>query len=977
MGCNCYDEKKQNTSNNLTDNNVIINSALINKKISNNKIKIEEPDKISSFSSLNPDNSINTINKEEKIKKNKSKEILKTIQKNNIESFEDFNFKNSFPLTPQSIKDLKTKDNKNDNMPSSREYTCHVSKINFTNSEKKKYTYKINQIEPIKNLMNSIKNEKDYKDKKKMIFLYHKGNRVHDEDIIYNIVNKKSNQLDNIFNCNSPNKQKEKEINAIDFDMISFSIDEEENINDNSISKKDNNSISSNDTIEKKLEEIKNEKNKIKYYDKEISKKIMYKFSSICKNHNQEHLIYICLNCFNSFCPLDFKEHKKEFKEHEVIPKMKLIELNYDIKKIKENLTEKYKEIIPDLNNGNYAKHLSENNENEKNKLNYISSNDLFCKLKMEINDINEKMESLYDSYKQSYNKMNSNFLSIYEDKMPKIIEYDEYIDKTLREFENLNIFSNENIFSDNYNNSLNIKKTYNKYYQIIISLKDIINKYKEILELFKEKGKELNDYIRKGINNIMRFNNGEHIFNLTGGFLQFNEKTDIIKENNNINNNNNNNKNLNNISFATNKVFNQIINLRFLFSEKKNTISKSFINKNNKNNMNNNMNISNGCSTILKTRTRNFLKEEFKIKEKNSNQSEEKIKNKNNLFDNNNDNNNDILPKFEKEFKPNAIILRSPSNISSKGNFKFDFNSPIKLSSNSTNKDNELVQNYICSLIYGTNNLIQYNYKTNELKILSPDISILKIQKFEDYISYLNFRNKFYISGGYSTCKQFYEYDFDSNKFIKLPEMLAKHYYHTMIGNNNFIYSVSGFRSKKIEKYDIMSETWTSLPDLSYERTYPNVLIYNNNIFVFGKINNFNEEQSTDNIIEYFNIENENENKWNQIKISIKFPFNSGIIKIDNDKFLLVGGKMELNENSVNTCYNLNINTINNNYNIDIHLSEIQLEFQDEFNGRNFNYLGENSIEYGLFSSINQYLLCLYNKNKKEFKYMKCDNSE
>ena len=42
MGCNCYDEKKQNTSNNLIDNNVIINSALINKKISNNKIKIEE-----------------------------------------------------------------------------------------------------------------------------------------------------------------------------------------------------------------------------------------------------------------------------------------------------------------------------------------------------------------------------------------------------------------------------------------------------------------------------------------------------------------------------------------------------------------------------------------------------------------------------------------------------------------------------------------------------------------------------------------------------------------------------------------------------------------------------------------------------------------------------------------------------------------------------------------------------------------------
>ena len=76
-----------------------------------------------------------------------------------------------------------------------------------------------------------------------------------------------------------------------------------------------------------------------------------------------------------------------------------------------------------------------------------------------------------------SYNKMNSKFLSVYEDKMPKIIEFDEYIDKTLSNFENLNIFSNENIFIDNYNNSLNIKKTSNNYYQSIISLKEIISK--------------------------------------------------------------------------------------------------------------------------------------------------------------------------------------------------------------------------------------------------------------------------------------------------------------------------------------------------------------------------------------------------------------------------------------------------------------------------------------------------------------------
>ena len=969
MGCNCYDEKKQNSSDNNLNNKVIINRALTNTKINNNKVQNEEEsDKISSFSSINPDNSINTVKKSDSLKKNKNQGKTNIIPKFNIESFEDFNLKNSIPLSPSIYIDSKIKDNKNENMNPNREYICNISKINYNHKEKEKYKFKQNEIEPIKKLINTIKNRKEYKEKNKNIFLFYKGNRLHDNDTIYNIINKKNSQLDNIFNNNIINKQKE--TNEIDFDMISFSIDEEENINDNSINKKESNSFSSDESYEKKIEK-KKEKIKIKTYDKEISKKMMYRLSPICKNHNQENLMYICLNCFNSFCPLDFKEHKKEYREHEVIPKIRLIELNCDIKKIKENLSDKYKEIIPDLANGNQAKNLFENNENENNKLNYISSNELFSKLKIEINNINEEMESLYNSYKQSYNKMNLKFLSIYEDKMPKIIEFDEYIDKTLREFENLNIFSNENIFADNYNNCLNIKKVYNKYYQSIISLKDIIIKYKEILELFKEKGKELNDYIRTGINNIMKFKNGEQIFNLTGAFLQLNEKTDIINENNNninniiINNKNDNIKSSNNISIVTNKAFNQTINLRFLFSEKKNKISKSFMNRN----AYNNMNISNGCSSIIKNKKHNI-----KIKDKISIMSEEKINNKNNVIDN-----NEIIPKFEKEIKPNDIILQSPSNVSSKGIFKFEINSPIKLSSNSTNKSNELIQNNLFALIYGTKNIIKYNSKTKQLNILSPDISILKIQKFEDYISFLNFKNKFYISGGYSTSKQFYEYDIDSNNFKKLPEMLSNHYYHTMIGNNNYIYSVSGFKSKKVEKYDIMNKQWKSLPDLSYERTYSNTLVYNNNIFIFGKINDFNDEQNSNNIIEYYNIENENENgnKWNQIAINIKFPFNSGIIKNNSNTILLVGGKMELNENSIDSCYCFNIKKMNNNYNIDIKLSKIKLESPDEFNGNNFCCLDENLIEYGLFSSINQNLLCLYNKNTNKFKYMKLDNSE
>ena len=996
MGCNCYDDKKSDNGR----NKIIINKALTKTKNNINTPKKQETDKISSLSSFISDISINNLEKTGEKKKGKIKTFLNNNPKNNIESIEDYSIKNSFLQTPHAF-EFKNKENKYESGNiSNKEYTCKITEVNYNTNENKKYIFKHGQITPLYNLIDLIKKETDFKDINKNIFLFYKGNKVKNNDTIYSIINKKESSYENIYNNNVANKPKE--TNEINFDMISISEDEEENANDDSIIKKESNSFSSNESENERIEKLKIEKIKKQNNDKEkkISKKLLYKLSPLCKKHKQENLIYICLTCFTSFCPLEFKEHKKEFKDHEIIPKNKLIDLNYDIKRIKLNLTDKYKEFIPDLYTGECIQTFGEN-ENDKNKLKYVSSNDLFSKLKIDINDINEEMENLYNSYKQSYNKINSKFLSIYEEKMPKIIEFDEYIDKKLLNFENMNIFSNENIFIDNYNNFINIKKNSNKYYQNIIELKDIIFKYKEFLELFKEKGKELIDYIKKGIENIMKFKNGDKMFNLNGAFLQLNEKADIMNRNNNnknINNNNNNiynnninknnnnnvtnnftsNKNiiksLNNVSLTTNKDYKQVINLKFLFSDKKNKLSRSVINRN----LNNNTNISNGCSSFIKNKNYNY----FSIKEskdKLSNLIMDKFSNKNVIKDyNNKENKSD--EKFEKEkiIKPNEMILKSPSNISSKGNFNFDFNSPLKPSSNiSLNKENDLTQNSICSLLYGTKNIIQYLPKNKKLNILTPDITFLKIKKFESYISFINYKNTFYISGGYSTSKQFFEYDIDSNNFVKLPEMLSNHYYHTMIGNNNYIYSVSGFKSKKIEKYNIITKKWDSLPDLFYERAYPNVFIYNNNIFVFGKINNFNDEENT-NIIEYFNIEDDNYNDhiWNQIKLNIKFPFNSGMIISNNNNILLVGGKMDLNENSIDMCYDMKINLIENKYDIDIKLSNIKLNQTDEFNGNIFCCIDQEGINYGLFSSLNPNLLCIFNKKTNKFTYVKSDSN-
>ena len=321
--------------------------------------------------------------------------------------------------------------------------------------------------------------------------------------------------------------------------------------------------------------------------------------------------------------------------------------------------------------------------------------------------------------------------------------------------------------------------------------------------------------------------------------------------------------------------------------------------------------------------------------------------------------------------------MIKSPSNVSSKFNIKFDLNSPIKESfSNISRKEKELVQNLLFSLIFSTKNLIKYIPKEKKLEVISPDINILKIKKFESYIACINFNNKFYISGGYSTSKLFFEYDVDSNKFIKLPEMLSNHYYHTMIGNNNYIYSVSGFKSKKVERYDISNKEWTSLPDLAYERSYSNLLIYNKKLFVFGKINKLNNENNENNIIEYLSIENDdyNSNKWISIEIDIKFPFNSGLIKNGNN-ILLVGGKMDLNENSIDTCYNMSINEEDEIVKINIKINDAKLKQADEFNGNSFYCLDKKGLNYGLFSSINPNLFCIYKKEENKFIYIDYNN--
>ena len=883
MGCGCYSEKSENASinNHKKRKHYLDSSFKKDIKPNKNKVTFDEISSVSSFP-LN-----NSNDKTKKIRKSKT-------------------------CVSQNI------NNNNKNLISKETIRCNISLINFNNEEKKKFHIKIIKSGTIQDLINLIQIEINnlYKIKDHVI-LFYKGIKVPEDETINNLLKKENDIIDLDINDWNNIQNKQKDINVLDLEVILVPYEEEEDI--------------MKEQMKNNLFDVKNDLNEIeKLKEYKFIKKTVSCLFPKCIKHKNEKLMYICLTCYNSFCSLDFEEHKQQFQEHEIIDKNKLLDLSFEVRNIKKLMNNKYYELVKDMN----IDKNSQKNNSEKNPINYISTNDLFNNIKVEINTLNEKMESIFNSIRESYQKVNLRFLTIYEDKMPQIVEFSEYVDKSLDSIQNLNTYSNENMFVENYDCYLNIKKISDKYFNNINYLKEIVNKYREFLEEFKNKESNLITYIKQGLDNIyniFKIKNMERMFILNN--------TDYYQTILNEYNLNNNKKNNNDISLNTTRDLNRSINLKFLFSDKK---SKKF-------------------DLLKRKSTNNILGREkfgnFNEKGKNINLNLDKKLLKLNTEQ-------IILNKYQNQ---NQNIPSPNSSLYLESNLQNKCSSNI-----STLRDSQTKIN-IYSLIYGTSDLIKFAAKLKKFEIISPYINNLKLTKFETYISNLNFKNKFYISGGYSMPKNFSEYDINKNKFIELPDMISNHYYHNMIGDKNFIYSISGFKSKKVERYNLTENKWIHLPDLEYERTFPNSLIYNDNLFIFGKINNLKEDSNDNfNIIEYINISIEYElsninNKWNQVKIKFNFPFNCGVIKSDTS-IILVGGKLDLNENCINSTYIMKIEEINNKFEINFELNGDKIDKLDEFGGNNFYALDEKKENFGIFSTLNPYSFYIFDKNANKF---------
>ena len=267
-----------------------------------------------------------------------------------------------------------------------------------------------------------------------------------------------------------------------------------------------------------------------------------------------------------------------------------------------------------------------------------------------------------------------------------------------------------------------------------------------------------------------------------------------------------------------------------------------------------------------------------------------------------------------------------------------------------------------------GSNNILYYSIKDKKVIKSSVNISETNIKRFESYHSTLNYKGKFYISRGYSSSKMFYRYNSKTKEFIKLSEMPTGHSYHCLIGVENNIFAISGFKSKKIEKYSLINNSWENLPELEIGRSWPGcVSVEDTYLLLFGGL--CDRSDLTNKIIEKLNIKDPK--GWEKIEINFNepIPFYFGVVNINNQLVYLFGGKLNSREDNVNTCYKFNCNNG--------HLEKennIKLPEKDEFDGKNFYELGNNN--YGAFSSIFSDRFYIYNSNTQDFEIISLNNN-
>ena len=199
------------------------------------------------------------------------------------------------------------------------------------------------------------------------------------------------------------------------------------------------------------------------------------------------------------------------------------------------------------------------------------------------------------------------------------------------------------------------------------------------------------------------------------------------------------------------------------------------------------------------------------------------------------------------------------------------------------------------------------YNIKDKRfqsIKDFKRDINIFK--RFYQFSIYLNAKNNLYITGGKTKDEQisnsFYCYNYEQNTLSALPNMINARCSHSMIYINNDIISdelfiIGGHNNNTGESFSFKTQKWKLMPSLhTKERQVPSLINVNDYLYcIFGFVNG---KKNPYILGEKLNLKNLD--KWepinvynNGIKESRLNKFNVGLIKLNNETFLLLGGEI------------------------------------------------------------------------------------
>ena len=608
-----------------------------------------------------------------------------------------------------------------------------------------------------------------------------------------------------------------------------------------------------------------------------------------------------------------------ETKEKNVIEIIKLIWANY------EQYNTEYKNIINNL----IEKKVNDFNQNLL-KFKMICINNLSeAQKSTDESDIITLDNDYFQAFHQTLKELNigrdalMNYLEVRNNECDYII--------------NEGIKLDEEILND-------LKNTLNKIQKKNSFFKDLYLKNEENNNLEKEKNIEENEIKENNMNDDN--NNNENKDNNQDNNIQENINIEEIKKNNGFFEDKNDINNLDNID-NTNKS--HFINNNKIIQENNN-----IINDNNNNGIYNSLEVSlmsnqdevNQHQYIDATFDANENEHEILVNESpdrsNNNDKDNNFildepntlinkenSNKNNLdikmvksasscgFNENieeyGEGGNSLIRKIniinKKEFNTENLRknIDSKNNVSIKGKIILNKNnSTDKIYMNNLRPKNFLQNKYIMKRKI-LKEIYIYNIKEHRLesiKDFKKDQNTFK--RFFQFSIYLNAKNNLYITGGKTKEDQisnsFYCYNYDLNSLTVLPNMINARCSHSMIYINNHIindelFIIGGHGINTGERYSFKTQTWKLLPCLhTKERQVPTLICVGDYLYtIFGFVNG---KKNSYILGEKINL---NElDKWEMINVKCNGideeklnKFNVGLIKLNNNSFLLVGGEI------------------------------------------------------------------------------------